>query len=132
MKHSKRLFAHGATSQVIKYLFVGGTSALIELCVFQFLYLIASWNIMAANIAALTLSTTFNFLVNRSFTFAATKNPSRSFLLYILLFGFNTGITTLAIAWLASMGWPSIFAKLLTMACVVCWNFILYRRFIFI
>lgn len=132
MKHIENLVTHRATPQFLKYLFVGGISALIELCTFQFLYLAASWDIFAANTVAITLSTTFNFLANRSFTFASTKKPIRSFLLYILLFCINASVTSLAIAWLVSIGWHTIIAKLFTMACVVCWNFVLYRKLIFI
>lgn len=132
MKYIEHLVTHKGTPQFLKYLFVGGISALIELCAFQFLYLIASWDVFPANTVAITLSTTFNFLANRSFTFSSTKKPIRSLLFYILLFCINASITSFAIAWLLSIGWHPILAKLLTMACVVCWNFVLYRKLIFI
>ena len=48
-----------------------------------------------------------------------------------MLFLFNTTFSTLTITWLTSLGLYPFIAKILTMACVIMWNFVLYRKFIF-
>ena len=52
-------------------------------------------------------------------------------MLYLVLFAFNTTFSTLAITWLVSLGLHSAVAKLMTMVCIVMWNFVLYRKVIF-
>lgn len=121
------LLGHG-----IKYLIVGSSSAVIELVVFQVLLSIAHFPIELSNIAAICCSTAFNFLMNRSFTFKSTSNPLRSLLLYIALFAFNTALTTTVLSFMVGVfGWNPTISKIITMACVVAWNFVLYRKVIF-
>lgn len=120
-----------AGAQFVRYILVGCCSAAIELGVFQLLYLLTSQNIALSNATALVSSTAFNFCANRSITFKDVKSPARSALLYVALLCANTVITTAAITWLTSLGCLPLLAKLLTMACVVAWNFVLYRKVIF-
>ncbi len=121
----------GLVKQAASYLLVGGSSALIELTLFQALYALTPISIAAANIIAVIASTVFNFTVNRSVTFKSAGNPMRSLVLYLILFAFNMTFSTLAIAWMVSLGVHSVIAKLATMACIVLWNFVLYRKVIF-
>ncbi len=116
----------------IKYLLVGGSSALIELVVFQALLTLSPIGVGPSNVIALVCSTTYNFLMNRNFTFKSASNPARSLVLYLLLFAFNTTLTTTVLSILVDhWGWNSILSKLLTMACVTLWNFVLYRKVVF-
>lgn len=116
----------------VKYLLVGGSSALIELAVFQTLLALSPLGVGPSNVVALVSSTTFNFLMNRNFTFKSASNPARSLVLYLLLFAFNTTLTTMVLSVLVGeWGWNSVFSKLLTMACVTLWNFVLYRKVVF-
>lgn len=117
--------------QGFRYVVVGGSSALLELLLFQLLYGVFHWEIAASNVSAIVLSTMYNFILNRSFTFKQSGSPVRSLILYIILFAFNTSFTTWAIGALASLGVIPIFAKLGTMCCVAVWNFFLYRLVIF-
>lgn len=128
--------AHGEAGsktlgQAIKYLVVGGSSAAIELVLFQLFSAGFGVAVAYANIAAVVISTVFNFLVNRNVTFKSTANPARSLVLYLLLFAFNTTFSTTVIAFAASYGVYPLAAKLFTMACIVLWNFVLYRKVIF-
>lgn len=118
-------------SQVVRYAFVGGASAAFELVVFQALYALAGIGIAPSNIIALVASTAVNFTLNRSLAFKSTANPARSLVLYLVLFVFNTTFSTLAITWLVGLGVHSAVAKLMTMFCIVMWNFVLYRKVIF-
>lgn len=118
-------------SQIVRYAFVGGASAALELVVFQALYALAGIGIAPSNIIALVASTAVNFTLNRSLAFKSTANPARSLVLYLVLFVFNTTFSTLAITWLVGLGIHSVVAKLMTMFCIVMWNFVLYRKVIF-
>ena len=120
---SKRESLKALISQIVRYAFVGGASAAFELVVFQVLYALAGMGIAPSNIIALVASTAVNFTMNRSLAFKSS--------LYLVLFAFNTTFSTLAITWLVSLGLHSAVAKLMTMVCIVMWNFVLYRKVIF-
>lgn len=117
--------------QAIKYLVVGGSSAVIELVLFQLLSAVFAIPLAAANVTAVVVSTVFNFLVNRNVTFKSTSNPLRSLVLYLLLFALNTTFSTVVISLLAAQGVYPLVAKVFTMACIVLWNFVLYKKIIF-
>mgnify|MGYP004467738721 CR=1 FL=1 len=117
--------------QAIKYLMVGGSSAAIELVLFQLLSAVFAIPLAAANVTAVVVSTVFNFLVNRNVTFKSTSNPLRSLVLYLLLFALNTTFSTVVISFLAAQGVYPLVAKVCTMACIVLWNFVLYKKIIF-
>lgn len=125
-KSRRALFA-----QLLRYVLVGGSSAAFELAAFQALYALAGVGIAASNIIALVASTTLNFTLNRSVTFKSAANPMRSLVLYLALFAFNTTFSTLGITKLVDLGVHSAIAKLMTMACIVMWNFVLYKKVIF-
>lgn len=128
----------GATSQKrevaeqgVKYLLVGGASALIELAIFHGMNSLLNLPIPPSNITAIVIATAFNFLMNRNVTFKSTSNPLRSLVLYLLLFAANMAFSTFAIMLLANIGVPATAAKVGTMCCIVAWNFVLYRKVIF-
>ena len=118
--------------QGITYLLVGGGTALLELGLFQIFYEFVHVPLAPSNVIATLVATATNFLLNRNVTFKSTSNPLRSLVLYCLLFLMNMTVSTLAIAAMVSIGIPSAFAKLVMQCCVVVWNFILYRKVIFI
>lgn len=118
--------------QAILYLLVGGSSALIELVLFYTLSDVFSASLTLSNVAAVIIATAFNFIVNGTVTFKSASSLSRSVILYLILFCFNTIFSTVVINYLASMGLPAIFAKIITMACIVLWNFVLYKKVIFV
>ena len=117
--------------QAIKYLMVGGSSAAIELVLFQLLSAAFAVPLAAANVTAVVVSTVFSFLVNRNVTFKSTSNPLRSLVLYLLLFALNTTFSTVVISLLAVQGVYPLVVKVCTMACIVLWNFVLYKKIIF-
>lgn len=120
-----------AAKQFIRYILVGGSTALFELAVFTALRRMAHMDIAPANIAAVVMSTVLNFSLNRGWAFKTASNLPRSIILYIILFCFNTFFTTNAIAIMVGWNMPDILAKLITMAIVTMWNFIIYRKIIF-
>lgn len=118
--------------QGIAYVLVGGGTALLELGLFQVLFELLKLPLAVSNVSATVVATAVNFLLNRNVTFKSTSNPVRSLVLYIVLFGANMAISTLMIGVLVGLGIPSAVAKLIMQACVVVWNFVLYRKIIFV
>lgn len=116
--------------QGIRYLFVGGGSAAIDVGLFQALYFLGM-RAASANVISLSVSTVFNFLMNRSVTFKSAANPVRSAISYLLLLAFNMLFSSFAITILIDMGLHSLLAKLAALACTTSWNFILYRKVVF-
>lgn len=130
----KRIFSNTNDSigrQGILYLIVGVSSALIEVVVFQSLYVFGLLSVGMSNVVAVVLSTAYNFMLNGRITFRAQGNKVLSLVKYLMLLLFNICFTTFSISWLVSMGCESLIAKIGTMGCVALWNFVLYRKFVF-
>ena len=117
--------------QGMKYLFVGGSSAFIELCVFQLLYAWVNVGVVASNISAVIIATLYNFTLNRGFAFKSSSSILRSSLLYCALFLINSAFSTLVTYMFQEASLPPIIGKILAMCCTVTWNYFLYRNVIF-
>lgn len=118
--------------QVIIYLLVGGGTALFELLLFQCLYAFFGIPSGIANVIAVLAATATNFLLNGTVTFRQSSNLLRSIVLYTALFCFNTTFSTITIILCEGLGGPVLIAKLCTMVCIVCWNFVLYKKVVFV
>ena len=117
--------------RILKYLFVGGSSALVELILFQLLFSFAGFSLVTANLTAIVVSTIYNFLLNRSWSFGQKQWSFRSVVLYIALFCFNSVFSSVFISVVSSIGVIPIVSKIISMACIVLWNYVLYKRVIF-
>lgn len=117
--------------QLLKYLFVGGSSALLELILFSIMTYIAHIDVSIAAPVSLLFSTLYNFFMSARFTFRSTQHVLKSALGYCALLIVNTLFASFAVQALVALSIEAIIAKLITMACYTCWNFVLYKRFIF-
>lgn len=117
--------------QAVKYLFAGGSAAIIELSIFFVLSSVLTFSPVILNLVAVAISTAYNFAFNRSVTFRSSGNMTRSLVLYVVLLVFNTIFSSTVIAVLGDWGVTPIIAKILSMCCTVIWNYFLYRNFIF-
>lgn len=113
------------------YLLVGGGTAVFELMLFSFLVIWFPDHLVICNVVAIVAATLLNFALNGRLTFQASSNLLRSLVLYLILFAFNTVFSSVAISIMVSNGIYAPVAKLTTMCCIVCWNYILYGRVIF-
>ncbi|MDR2491908.1 MAG: GtrA family protein [Coriobacteriales bacterium] len=118
-------------SQIACYLFVGISTAAIELTAFVVLDAVLAGNVVAANVIAVSGATVYNFLLNRKVTFKASSHLVRSAVLFLLLFAANQLFSSATIVALGTLGMPSALAKVLTMCCITAWNFVLLRRVVF-
>lgn len=117
--------------QFIKYIFVGGSSAVCELGSFTVLRSIVELEISTSNIIATIIATTFNFILNRGWAFNNNSNLSKSMVLYLCLFLINMIFSTWFIGILVNIGVMDFVAKLITMVMVTVWNFVLYKKVVF-
>lgn len=120
-----------AKKQLVKYLLVGGSTAAFELILYAFLRKIVCLDIAVSNITAVIVATTFNFIINRSWSFKVTSNMFRSMILYTILFFMNMFFSTNAIIFMSGLKILDVYAKFITMCMITMWNFVLYRNVIF-
>ena len=128
-KISKILRANA--KQVAGYVGIGGLSALVELLLFQALLSFAHLDAAISNIVALVISTILNFALNGFVNFKMTLNPAIAGLKYLILFAFNMTFSTLTIKFFSDLGAIPIVVKIITMACMTTWNYVLYKRVVF-
>ena len=122
---------HRTPKQFIAYIAIGGTSALLELGIFQGLITLLGVDVAIANIIALIASTTTNFSLNGFVNFKMTSNPFVAAIKYLLLFAANMTFSTFTIKFFSDIGAIPIVVKLITMAMMTTWNFILYKKVVF-
>ena len=119
-----------------RYLIVGFSSAAIELGLFEALYRLfgmprAGVLLVIANVVAICVATVYNFILSRNWTFRSTSRLTRSIILFVVLFAWNQVFSNTVILLLVGININEILAKVFTMACIVCWNFFLYRFVVF-
>lgn len=123
-----------------RYLIIGFSSAAIELVLFWILDVLLGFKtsidifgarLILSNTIAIVVATIYNYTLNRTWSFKPTKGLARSMILFIILFAFNNLFSGTVIFFLVGAGIYEMVAKLFTMACIVCWNFFLYRFVVF-
>jgi len=77
------------SAKLIKYLFVGGSAAMINWAVFYMLVLCAGWNYLLGGFISFILATLWNFVLARKFIFHISKHSllKESMLIYAVSFG---------------------------------------------
>lgn len=114
-----------------KYFGVSGTQTIVELGAFALLNFLGLPHSLA-NGAAIVLSASTNFLLNRNVTFKSSGNIVRSIILFVLLWVWNYLFSTAALSLVPSaLGIDEVFVKMATMALQACWGFPLLRFVIF-
>lgn len=116
---------------VVRYLLVGGGTALLEMVLFIYFVYAFGCDLSISNVSAVFVATVTNFFLNKNYSFHSTRKFWFSALLYVLLFFFNLSFSTLVIEWAAIRGFSPVLAKLFTMVCIVIWNYVLYRKVVF-
>ncbi|RDB58979.1 hypothetical protein C1878_15915 [Gordonibacter sp. 28C] len=117
--------------QGARYVIVGVASALLELIIFSVLYYVAQVSAAWASPVSLLCSTVLNYALSKNWSFKGDSSILKSLLLYVLLLCFNSIFSSIATQFFIDIGISALFAKLLTMSCVVVWNFFLYRKVVF-
>ena len=117
----------------VRYLIIGGSSATIEYVSFILLNITTS-NVIIANIISFTVGLMYSFSLHRIWTFKGEHrhNPKSQLIAYVTLAILNVILTSILIE--IQVGYlhvPAFIAKLVCMALVVVWNYLLLSKLIF-
>ncbi len=98
----------GLKAQLVRFVAIGVVAAAVDLGVYQLLLHLGVWAPLAKGISFI-LGTTTAYLLNRRYTFAASKGGSGKFLGFVVLYG-STFAANVAVASLVLhvMGAPSV------------------------
>ena len=117
---------------VIRYIFVGGTTFLIDLGVLVFGHEVLGLKIAIATTLSYWVSVIYNFSLNRWWTFSAseTKKLHEHALLYGCLLAFNYGFTVIFVSTMSHVIYYGL-AKVLATGIQIIWTYPLYKYAIF-
>lgn len=113
------------------YVFAGASAAIIEVAIFAFLHFFIELPIEASNIVAILTATGYNFLFNRNVSFKSSSSVTAGLVKYILLFLANMAFSTSILSLAAQHDIPIMPIKLMSMICIMLWNYVLYRKVVF-
>jgi putative flippase GtrA len=115
-----------------RYLIAGGFSAALEWGTFLLLYYVWNWSVVWANTISFSIVLLINFILTKFWVFPGRHRHSTSLqaVMYLGLALFNVAVSNIIVANLSQLV-PAGLAKLMTMAAVVSWNFVLMRLRIF-
>lgn len=118
--------------QFCRYIVVGLISFSLEYSLFYISFQYFKWWYVLAHMMSLIPVFWLNFILNRLWSFRSREKLGRQLSVYGILFVFNIFISDLLIFWLAGkLLIDPRWAKLMVMAVIILWNFILYKRVIY-
>ena len=121
-----------ADKRVARFLVIGAGAAVLELAAFQAL-VTAHLLPAVASLVSFAIGMTSSFLGYRNWTFAGDQTlPMHSqFGAYLTLAVVNAGISAALVQLMVSRGLHAWTAKVVMMAAVACWNFLILDRLVF-
>jgi putative flippase GtrA len=127
-QRAKTIYFHS----FFRYVFVGGTTFLLDIFILFFLHDIVTMSLLVAASFSYWLSIAYNFCLNRSWAFNAKEenDVSRHLALYIVLLGCNY-VLSLLIIWLLSQQMHYLVAKVIAVGLQIMWTYPLYKNVIF-
>ena len=124
--HSKVFF------QLLKYLVSGLTAFIVEYATFRLFLDVMDLQKFISNSIAMFIGFWFSFLLNRFWSFKSQEKLVKQLSLYGLLFFINLVLSNMLMYVFSDMlGMQPSIAKVVIMAMIVAWNFILYKKIIY-
>jgi putative flippase GtrA len=132
MKRVKRLAYVAYTSHVMRYLFVGFTTFAIDFTILFLLHGVLEANLILATSVAYWVSVSYNFCLNRWWTFSSNDKKSlrKNIVYYAILLAFNYAFTVVFVNVVSSFSNYGV-AKVLAVGLSICWTFPIYKYVIF-
>jgi putative flippase GtrA len=117
----------------VRYLAVGGTTFVIDFSILFFLHGILKLNLAASTSVAYWISISYNFVLNRYWTFDSREKESlkRHLTTYFVLLVFNYLFTVTFVS-IVGTHINYVLAKALAVAIQMTWTYIIYKNYIFI
>lgn len=119
---------------VFRYLVTGGTAFAIEYGSFLFLFYILNFGSELSNSVSFGTGLITSFCLNKLWTFKGgkyTHTSRRQLVIYMLVAITNLIFTNLSINILIHYNVPGYVAKVVLVALVACWNYIIFKKLIF-
>ena len=124
----------GLVAQLSRFVAIGLLSALVDFGVYHLLLGVGTW-VHAAKAVSFVLGTTTAYLLNRRFTFSASRGGSARFAGFVLLYGttfvINIGMNALMLAVLPAMPLRVSLAWVIAQATATAINFVMLRTVVF-
>jgi putative flippase GtrA len=120
--------------RLIHYLVAGGTAFVVEYGSFLVFYYGLHMSAVIANTISFILGLATSFTLNRFWVFGHKKQNRRvshQLSIYAIVGGANLLITDTAIHYMVHAGIPAFIDKILLVMLVACWNFVIFKKFIF-
>lgn len=119
--------------QLIRFLISGGSAAALEYGLF--LLMTAWWSgqglVFVAQTVSFMAGMVVSFGLNKYWSFQSTGHTGRQFVQYAGLAFLNIVLSNLVLSGLLALAVPALVAKLIVMAMVAAWNFVIFQRLIF-
>jgi putative flippase GtrA len=124
--------ARGSRALLSRYLVIGALSIVIDVGLLYLLHTVFDVQLGIATAVAFVASLIFNFICNRiAMAGSETERLVRHAFRYGLLVVANLCITVAVVTGAERIGVPYVIGKLAVVAASTCWNFVLYRRWVF-
>lgn len=116
-----------------RYLVAGGLTFLTDYGLFLLLHYIFGFPVVYANTTSFIFSVIVNFSLNKTWVFDGKhkQKVTWQFSIYFILALINLALTNIFIYLLVNAGVWAFVAKLILVAAVAVWNYIIYRSVIF-
>jgi putative flippase GtrA len=121
------------THHFVRYLFVGGSTFVIDLGLLYGFYKGAHTSVAIATTIGYWISIIYNFLLNRAWTFDARDkaNLKRHIISYLMLLGFNYVFTLIFVS-VFSKSLHLLLTKALAVLIQMTWTYVIYKKYIFV
>ncbi|MGQ0772948.1 MAG: GtrA family protein [Pseudonocardiales bacterium] len=123
----------GLTTQLARFVLVGGVAALVDFGSYQALLAAGMW-VHLAKALSFVVGTTTAYLINRRWTFQGRGGGAQFasvMTLYGITFAVQVGVNAVMLALLAPMVGKITLAFIVAQGCATCINFIVQRTVIF-
>ncbi len=122
------------TGSFIRYLIIGFSTFFLQIALLYFINIPLGLEKIKANIFSTLIAMVYNFSMSNFWTFkAGTKSSGKKIGKYLLLAAFNYVFDTIiAFPFLAgTLGINQYLVKVIITGIVICWNFIIYKLWVF-
>lgn len=118
---------------LMRYIFVGGTSFVLDIGLLILLYQFLDLNLALATSIAYWVSIGYNFTLNRRWTFSVAEIESlqRHIAAYLMLLAFNYLFTVIVVSTLGQVIYFGL-AKAVAVGIQTIWTYKIYKDYIFI
>lgn len=117
--------------KVIKFLITGGTAAFVEFVLFYILHGVYGVNPLVSQTISFLVGFVISFVVNKLWVFGSTGNTKHELLKYCVLAVINIILSNIVVYLLLSLGVVFWMTKIIVMAMVATWNYLLFQKIIF-